>query len=63
MSLRWMLIRFVFQSLFCITSLVDVAANIEDNWTVQRQEGYAFSGVACDQTIEQTLNRLEFPHI
>jgi hypothetical protein len=35
----------------------NVAANIDENWTVQRQNNYAFSSVACDQTIEQTLNR------
>ncbi|XP_028417357.1 uncharacterized protein LOC114541751 [Dendronephthya gigantea] len=34
-----------------------VAHNISNNWTVQRQDRYSFSGVACDQTIEQTLNR------
>ena len=37
--------------------LTDIAENIKDNWTVQRQNRYAFSGVACDQTIEQTLNK------
>ncbi|ESO90891.1 hypothetical protein LOTGIDRAFT_163778 [Lottia gigantea] len=26
-------------------------------WTVQRQTRYGFSAVACDQTIEQTVNR------
>ncbi|XP_028411727.1 uncharacterized protein LOC114534480 [Dendronephthya gigantea] len=34
-----------------------VAVNISQNWTVQRQENYSFSSIACDQTIEQTLNR------
>jgi hypothetical protein len=34
-----------------------VAASITQNWTVQRQDEYGFSSVACDQTIEQTLNR------
>jgi hypothetical protein len=40
-------------SIFC----VDVAVNIAENWTVQRQQNYSFSSIACDQTIEQTLNR------
>lgn len=44
--------------MFFYNSCGDVAANIADNWTVQRQNEYAFSSVACDQTIEQTLNRL-----
>lgn len=26
-------------------------------WTVQQQDRYAFSSIACDQAIEQTLNR------
>ena len=26
-------------------------------WTVQQQARYGFSGTACDQVIEQTLNR------
>ena len=26
-------------------------------WTVQRQQKYGFSSMACDQTIEQTCNR------
>lgn len=26
-------------------------------WTVQRQDHYAFSSIACDQAIEQTINR------
>ena len=34
-----------------------VALNIRRNWTVQRQNQYSFSAVACDQTIKQTLNR------
>ena len=38
---------------FCL----DVAAHISENWTVQRQKNYPFSSIACDQTIEQTLNR------
>ncbi len=44
--------------MFCIYYPEDVAAKITENWTVQRQNEYAFSSVACDQTIEQTLNRL-----
>ena len=27
------------------------------NFAIQRQSHHAFSGVACDQTIEQTVNR------
>eukprot|EP00794_Sanderia_malayensis_P020892 gene20892-22943_t len=34
-----------------------IAANIKDNWTIQRQDSYGFSSIVCDQTIEQTLNR------
>ena len=44
--------------MFFYNSCGDVAANIADNWTVQRQNEYAFSSVACDKTIEQTLNWL-----
>ena len=38
--------------MFFYNSCGDVAANIADNWTLQRQNEYAFSSVACDQTIE-----------
>jgi hypothetical protein len=41
----------------CHDFLTDVAENIEDNWTVQRQKDRQFSSVPCDQTIEQTLNK------
>ena len=34
-----------------------MAANIDQNWTVKRQNRYGFSSIACDMTIEQTLNR------
>ena len=46
-------------SIYCrhYIHLADIATNIEENWTVQRQERYGFSSIACDQTIEQTLNR------
>jgi hypothetical protein len=44
--------------MFFYYSCGDVAANIADNWTVQRQNEYAFSSVACDQTIGKTLNWL-----
>ena len=37
--------------------LLDVAQNIEENWTVQRKTNQAFSSVPCDQTIEQTFNK------
>jgi hypothetical protein len=43
--------------LFYILVTKVVAASITQNWTVQRQDEYGFSSVACDQTIEQTLNR------
>lgn len=43
---------------YVIDTCLDVAVNISQNWTVQRQENYPFSSIACDQTIEQTLNRL-----
>ena len=33
------------------------AKNIRENWTVQRQDRYGFSAIACDQAIEQTANR------
>ena len=36
---------------------LDVAENIKDNWTVQRQKIRSFSSLACDQTIEQTVNK------
>ena len=38
-------------------NFLDVSFNIATNWTVQRQSNYGFSSVACDQTIEQMLNR------
>ena len=31
--------------------------NLKDHWTVQRQQRYGFSSIACDQAIEQTANR------
>ncbi|XP_046860781.1 uncharacterized protein LOC124454010 [Xenia sp. Carnegie-2017] len=31
--------------------------DLRHQWTVQRQQNYGFSSVACDMTIEQTLNR------
>ena len=36
---------------------LDVAENIEDNWTVQRQKIRLFSSLPCDQTIEQMVNK------
>lgn len=36
---------------------IDTAEHIPNNFTVQRQGRYGFSSVACDQTIEQTLNK------
>ena len=35
----------------------DVAENIADNWTVQRQKNNSFASIPCDQTIEQTMNK------
>ena len=48
--------RRIFLFLYMLVTKV-VAASIAQNWTVQRQDQYGFSSVACDQTIEQTLNR------
>ena len=36
---------------------LDVAENIEENWTVQRHTNQGFFSVPCDQTIEQTFNK------
>ena len=51
--------KFPMTPIFLFDMLVTkvVAASITQNWTVQRQDEYGFSSVACDQTIEQTLNR------
>lgn len=37
--------------------LIVTASSIENTWTVQRNNTSGFSSIACDQTIEQTLNR------
>ena len=42
--------RFLFH--FLVT-----ASRIDRTWTVQRNKNSGFSSIACDQTIEQTLNR------
>ena len=34
-----------------------ILSEISCNFAVQRQNNYGFSAVACDQTIEQTVNR------
>ncbi|XP_028415026.1 uncharacterized protein LOC114538109 [Dendronephthya gigantea] len=33
------------------------SAELSSKWTVQRQQNYGFSAIACDQAIEQTCNR------
>ena len=42
---------------FIYIYILDTASHIESTWTVQRNSEYGFSSIACDQTIEQTLNR------
>ena len=42
---------------FCNFILTGLYEELATNWTVQRQDQYGFSSVACDMTIEQTLNR------
>ena len=49
---------------FCINSVIrylfaffPLLEDIRDQWTVQRQQNHGFASVACDMTIEQTLNR------
>ena len=54
--LKEIFIRLIFLFFSMLITKV-VAASIAQNWTVQRQDQYGFSSVACDQTIEQTLNR------
>lgn len=38
-------------------SFVGALPEVSTNFSVQRQNTYGFSAVACDQTIEQTANR------
>lgn len=42
---------------FRVCSWLDAAQNLKRYWTVQRQQRYGFSSIACDQAIEQTANR------
>lgn len=37
--------------------ILDAVENLKAHWTVQRQERYGFSSIACDQAIVQTANR------
>jgi hypothetical protein len=39
------------------TVFLGLLEDLHDQWTVQRQQNHGFSSVACDMTIEQTLNR------
>ena len=41
----------------CTFLLSGVLADLSTNFSVQRQDNHGFSAVACDQTIEQTVNR------
>ncbi|XP_028391978.1 uncharacterized protein LOC114516648 isoform X2 [Dendronephthya gigantea] len=34
-----------------------ILGDLRQQWTVQRQQNHGFSSIACDMTIEQTLNR------
>ena len=40
--------KFLIAMLITVVCL-DVAVNISENWTVQRQQNYPFSSIACDQ--------------
>lgn len=46
-----------------MTKLTDTHPNMAEelrkkgSWTVQRQNQHPFASIACDQAIEQTLNR------
>ena len=40
-----------------VNSCLGASAEMELQWTVQRQQNHGFSLIACDQTIEQTCNR------
>jgi hypothetical protein len=46
--------RYLFAPFFPFLALL---RDLRDRWTVQRQQNHGFSSVACDMTIEQTLNR------
>ncbi len=52
LKIEYFLEELVFDLLLHLT---DVAVHNKDNWTVRRQSNYGFAGIACDQTIEQTL--------
>lgn len=36
---------------------IGILPELSSNFSVQRQDNHGFSAVACDQTIEQTINR------
>ena len=42
---------------FLVFYFVGIHEVISTNFAVQRQHNHGFSAVACDQTIEQTINR------
>ena len=48
---------FYINILYLYIYILDTASHIESTWTVQHNSEYGFSSIACDQTIEQTLNR------
>ena len=39
-----------------VNSCLGASAEMELQWTVQRQQNHRISSIACDQTIEQTCN-------
>ena len=43
--------------LLSLSIFSDTTSHIASTWTVQRNSEFGFSSIACDQTIEQTLNR------
>ena len=38
-------------------SIIGILPKLSSNFAIQRQNDHGFSAVACDQTIEQTVNR------
>ena len=40
-----------------VNSCLGASAEMELQWTVQRQQNHGFSSIDCDQIIEQTCNR------
>ena len=40
-----------------MSEIIGILPELSSNFSVQRQDDHGFSGLACDQTIEQTVNR------